>query len=240
MTAHLPAVGHLEQLVGVSFHDARLLRQAFIHRSVLNENPSAGLDSNERLEFLGDAFLGFVVASMLFDRDGNADEGTLTKQRAALVQRDTLAGVVERLGWGSALMMGAGEEARGGRVRRSTLANLYEAVLGAVLLDQGETVAHGFALETLHGAIAELDAGSLAVDHKSLLQERCQAQRWTNPTYRPLDEQGPPHARHYTVEVLVNSEVWGQGSGTSRRRAEKDAARDALERFALAIAETPS
>jgi len=147
---------------------------------------------------------------------------------------------VERRGWGSALMMGAGEEARGGRTRRSTLANLYEAVLGAVLLDQGETVARAFSLGTLRDAIAELDAGSLAVDHKSLLQERCQAQRWTNPTYRLVEDQGPPHARHYTVEVLVNSEAWGRGSGTSLRRAEKDAAREALEHFPLNVTETPS
>lgn len=215
--------------MGRKFRHPDLLHQAFVHKSFLNENPDTALGCNERLEFLGDAFIGYVVGAHLYNHEPEATEGDLTKQRAALVQRDTLAGVAQRLDWGRALVMGAGEEVKGGRGRTSTLANLYEAVVGAVLLDQGEDAAREFVLEHMTDLLLEVEAGTLAVDHKSLLQELCQAHRWDNPTYRVIAESGPAHARRFRVDVLVRGESLGEGEGSSRRRAEKEAARVALQ-----------
>lgn len=221
----------LARLVGVDFQRLELLEQAFVHKSYLNENPEHTGGCNERLEFLGDAFLGFVVANQLYHSHPEASEGDLTKRRAALVQRDTLAGVVRDRGWGAALVMGQGEEERGGRERSSTLANLYEAIVGAILLDQGEAMARAFVLATLSDAQRDLDAGTLAVDYKSLLQEFCQARRWDSPRYVTTAEAGPPHARRYSVTVAVQGEALGAGEGSSKRRAEKAAANVAFERL---------
>lgn len=234
------SAAELQQLVGVAFRNPDLLRQAFVHKSYLNENPDAPIGCNERLEFLGDAFLGYVVGAHLYTTEPDASEGDLTKRRAALVQRDTLAAAAKRLDWGVALLMGAGEEERGGRARTSTLGNLFEAVVGAVLLDQGEDVARRFVLGHLQDGLRELEAGLLAVDYKSRLQELCQARRWDNPSYRVLAEMGPAHARRYRVEVLVRGDRLGEGEGSSRQRAEKEAARGALERLEATDADAPA
>lgn len=231
MSANTTSVSSLQRLVGCTFSQPDLLRQAFIHKSYLNENPGYELGSNERLEFLGDAFLGYVVAAELYRAEPTATEGELTKRRAALVQRDTLAEAVRSRGWGAALVMGQGEESKGGRSRTSILANLYEAILGAILLDQGEVTARAFVLDTLRNAVQDLEAGTLAVDYKSMLQEFCQSQRWDSPTYRVLAESGPAHAKQFEVEVLVQGAPAGHGAGSSRRRAEKDAARVAWDTF---------
>ena len=218
----------LSALVGVPFRNQELLDQAFVHKSYLNENPEYAGGCNERMEFLGDAFLGFVVANELFTALPEATEGDLTKRRSALVQRDTLAAIVRERGWGTALVMGQGEEERGGRERLSTLANLYEAIVGAVLLDQGETATRAFVLMTLEEVQRDLEAGTLAVDYKSLLQEYCQAKRWDSPQYVTISESGPPHARRYEAEALVLGQSLGAGEGSSKIQDGANVARSNL------------
>lgn len=230
----------LEALVGVRFGDRALLQRAFVHRSFLNENPGYTGGCNERLEFLGDAFLGYAVAAELFRRWPDASEGDLTKGRAALVQRDTLAAIARERGWGAALVLGQGEEARGGRGRTSILANAYEAIVGAVLLDRGEDAARTFVLDTLAPALHRLEQGAPDTDAKSQLQELCQAHRWETPQYQVLAEEGPAHARRYRVRVLVQGRAVGEGEGTSKQRAEKAAALVALERLRAEALEAPA
>ena len=223
----------LQRQIGHSFVDERLLRQALVHRSYLHENLSFPMPSNERLEFLGDALLNYAVAAHLYRLFPEETEGTLTKLRAGVVQRDTLARVARGLDLGSHLLMGRGEEHTGGRERASNLAHLYEAVVGALLLDAGQQAAEAYVLVTLRDATRDVVAGTLGADYKSELQEFCQARKWDAPLYRITTEEGPPHARHFQVEVVVQGESLGRGAGPSRQRAEKEAARNALSALQL-------
>jgi len=218
----------LEQLFGHNFGDCDILRQAFVHSSYLHENPSFPLMSNERLEFLGDAFLNYVAAAYLYQRFPEEPEGTLTKLRAGAVQRDTLARVARSLDLGQYLLLGRGEERTGGRERASILANVYEAAVGALLVDGGEVTARAFVLRTLSDPLREVVAGTLGADFKSQLQEFCQARKWDAPVYQVVAEEGQPHAKRFQVQVLVHEEALGRGSGSNRQRAEKEAACQAL------------
>jgi ribonuclease-3 len=222
----------LQDTLGIAFRDLSLLQQALVHRSYLNENPDFALPSNERLEFLGDALLGFVVAEKLYRGFPHLSEGEMTKLRAALVRKETLARLASSLGLGAYLYMGRGEEASGGRTRQSTLASALEAVMGAILMDQGFAAAQEFVLRLLDGEIHRATAGRLTADYKSQLQEIVQARYHVTPLYRTIEEVGPDHAKAFTVEVTVDDSVIGMGRGKSKRMAEKEAARDALERLA--------
>lgn len=221
-------VNALEQLLAHHFGDRDILRQAFVHSSYLHENPSFPLVSNERLEFLGDAFLNYVAAAELFHRFPEEPEGTLTKLRAGAVQSDTLARIARSLDFGQYLLLGRGEERTGGRERASNLANVYEAAVGALLLDGGETPARAFVLRTLSEPLQEVVAGTLGADYKSQLQEFCQARKWDPPVYQVVAEEGQPHAKRFQVQVVVQAEALGRGSGSNRQRAEKEAARQVL------------
>lgn len=219
--------GALEGLLGHRFRDRSLLEQAFIHDSYLHENPQAVKASNERLEFLGDAWLDYVVAEELFRRFPEAREGELTKMRAVAVQTAALADVARELKLAEHLSLGRGEDRTGGRNRASNLAALFEAVVGALLVDGGEKAARKFILRSLKDHLQKGPAGS--TDFKSALQEYCQARRWESPFYRVVSADGPAHSRHFTVDVVVQGEVRGRGQGSNRREAEKAAARKALE-----------
>lgn len=221
-------VASLEQILGHQFKDRSLLQQAFVHRSYLHEKPQYTLGSNERLEFLGDALLNYAIASELFQGFPEEPEGTLTKLRAGVVQGDTLARVAREMGLGQYLLLGRGEELSGGRERASNLACTYEAVVGAILMDAGEANAKEFTLRTLAGALKAVTQGALGADYKSQLQEYCQANLRKGPSYKVIAEEGPPHARRFKVEVRVDDEALGSGSGPSRQQAEKEAARIAL------------
>lgn len=216
----------LDRLLGHRFRDRNLLEQALLHDSYLHENPQSPVLSNERLEFLGDAFLDYVVADELFRRFPHAREGNLTKLRAGAVQTGTLARTVRKLKLADHLQLGRGEAQTGGRDRNSNLAALYEAVVGALLLDGGEKAARRFVLRTLGEHLME--GAAAAADYKSALQEYCQARRWEPPAYRVISAEGPAHARHFIVEVAVQDQVRGRGDGPNRRQAEKQAARVAL------------
>ena len=220
----------LQVKLGISFADPTLLHQAFVHRSYLNENPDFRLGSNERLEFLGDAFLGLVVAEFLFREFPDLSEGELTKLRSDLVRQDSLARLASLLGLGEYLYLGQGEERGGGRRRSRNMACTLEALVGAVFMDQGFDVTKDLVLRLFSSSVAEVRERGLASDHKSRLQEIIQAERQERPAYRLVEAAGPDHDKTFWVEVVVGGEVLGRGSGKSKQAAEKDAARHALEK----------
>ncbi|MBM4445273.1 MAG: ribonuclease III [Chloroflexi bacterium] len=221
----------LQQDIGVSFSDLSLLQQAFVHRSYLNENLDFTLGSNERLEFLGDAILGVVIAESLYRESDTLDEGDMTKLRAALVRQDSLAHMALSLGLGDYLYLGQGEEKGGGRKRARNLACAMEALIGAVFIDQGFESARDLVARLFsHNVRRVMDQG-LVIDYKSKLQELVQARRQERPTYRVVEAAGPDHDKTFWVEVLVGGEFLGRGCGKSKQSAEKEAAKQALERW---------
>lgn len=217
----------LEARLGISFRHQHLLQQALVHRSFLNENPGFQLSSNERLEFLGDAVLGLVVAQELFSSFPDMGEGELTRLRAMLVQQGTLYRLAERLGLGEHLYLGQGEQRSGGRNKPSNLSSALEAVIGAIYLDQGLETVRPFVL----GLMAPEMGGALEepVDYKSRLQELMHAWGRGTPLYRLACAVGPEHKKTFTVEVLEGETPLASGSGSSKKRAEMAAACAALE-----------
>lgn len=220
--------GVLEEGLGVRFRDAGLLRLALVHSSYLNENPSEALESNERLEYLGDAVLGMAVAEELYGANPGWPEGRLTQARAALVQEATLAEAARDIELGHMLRMGRGEEAGGGRDRPSNLSAGLEAVIGAVFLDQGYDVARAVVLRVLGDRFSLLDDDEMSANPKSALQEAVQAQGLSSPTYRIVHEEGADHDRVFIAEVTVGGEVAGRGEGKRKSLAEQAAAVEAL------------
>ena len=225
----LSDLGALQAIFGIHFKNESLLRQALVHRSYLNENPALHLVSNERLEFLGDAVLGFVVASELYSRFPDFSEGELTKLRSALVRGETLSRIALSLQLGDYLYLGRGEEDSGGRSRSRNLSCTLEAVIGAVFLDQGLDVAKGFIMKLLGSELDGVVEDKFTDDYKSRLQQIIQSERKITPIYRTIEEIGPDHAKVFTVEVLAGDTILGQGCGRSKRSAEMDAARHALQ-----------
>ncbi len=221
----------LQEVLGVSFKDLSLLEQALIHSSFLNENPGVVPASNERLEFLGDAVLGFITAEKLFLDFPGLTEGEMTRLRSALVRRDTLAHIAANIGLGSYLYFGKGEEASGGRHKMTNLAAAVEAVLGAIFLDKGLPAARDFTLKLLAEDMEKATSRATGIDYKSQLQELVQLRYQLTPAYRLKEEAGLPHARRFTVEAVAGDMVLGQGSGKSKKTAETEAARSALKRL---------
>jgi ribonuclease-3 len=219
--------------LGLRFRDLRLLQKALVHRSFLNEQGGVPTDSYERMEFLGDAVLGLVIAAELYRHCPELTEGELTKGRAALVRREMLAGVARQSGLGDFLVLGKGEEATGGRVRDSTLAEVFEAVVAAVYLDQDYDEARQFVLRVMAEQLADaFQRGRPPEDPKSQLQEYLQGLGRPSPHYQLVSTEGPDHDPVFTMEVLAEEEVLGVGRGRKKVDAERAAARDALERVA--------
>ena len=216
-----------QRALGVSFSDKRLLEQAFVHSSYLNENPDFALPSNERLEFLGDAILDLIVAERIYEEFPELPEGELTMVRSSLVCRQTLAEVALSLKLGSWLLLGEGEEASGGRRRHSNLANAMEALIGAIYLDQGVSKAREFVLRQLEPMIEKIKSGEMTPNYKALVQELVQKERRSTPVYHLVEAAGPDHDKQFTVEVLIEGEVLGRGTGKSKKAAETKAARSA-------------
>lgn len=227
----LAELAALQSTIGVTFQDPLLLQQSLVHRSYLNENPDFPLPSNERLEFLGDALLGFVVAEKLYAEFPNLSEGELTKLRTNLVRRETLASLALSLSLGDYLYLGQGEERSGGRRRQSNLSRALEALIGAIAIDQGFAVAKDFVWRLISRAPEEAFEGESITDYKSRLQELVQAEQRATPFYRVVAEAGPAHDKVFTVEVVVGDAVLGRGSGKGKRAAEQEAARTALENW---------
>lgn len=220
----------LEKALGYRFADRSILARALTHRSRAHEarTGEAG-DTYERLEFLGDALLGFLVSDRLMNDDPLATEGTLTRRRQTVVSTEALAIVSRRLGLGEALILGRGEDATGGRAKPSLLADAFESVLAAVYLDGGLRAARAFVRRQLKGELARtVGTTGPGADAKTRLQELVQAQWRLTPSYRIVATTGPAHAKQFTAEVLFGEDTAGRGVGSSRKDAEREAAKDAL------------
>ena len=227
----------LQQILGVSFNDLSLLEQALVHSSYINENPGSAPTSNERLEFLGDAILDLIVAEKLYQDFPQFTEGEMTRLRSALVRRDTLFRVTKAIKLGDYLYLGKGEEASGGRYKPANLAGALEAVIAAIFLDQDLATARSFVLRLLVKELQRVISQGTRFDYKSQLQEFIQAKQQQTPTYHVIEAVGLDHDRKFTVEVKVGDIVLGRGSGKSKRTAEAEAARSALQRLSANFTE---
>jgi ribonuclease-3 len=216
----------LEETLGVHFENQAILQQALTHRSYIYEAAGEGLSSNERLEFLGDSILAFISADYLYRAYPELSEGELSDLRAALVRRETLATFAQTIDLGKYLLMGKGEQGSG--VSQRVLASVYEAILGALYLDQGLTTVQQFLMPGLEPLAKNIVSKRLFKDQKSLFQEQAQAQVGITPTYRLVSQEGPSHNREFTVEVLLGEEVAGRGQGRNKQAAEQEAAHAAL------------
>ena len=222
-------LSRLQTALGLKFKDLSLLEQALVHRSYLNEAHAPGLESNERLEFLGDAVLGLVVSQKLCHDFPHLSEGDLTQLKTALIRWETLARAAEKLSLGDYLLLGRGEKQTGGQERPSNLARVFEAIVGAVLLDGGLAKARALVLRCLKPELAQMTAGKVALDNKSRLQQIVQARWQAIPSYRTVAAEGPDHAKVFTVEALVGERTLGRGQGRSKKEAESKAAQQALK-----------
>jgi ribonuclease-3 len=222
----------LQQAIGYRFRDRGLLEHAMTHTSRANEDVSGGVADNESMEFLGDALLGFVVADMLFRGFPEFDEGQKSKTKAALVSTQSLARQAGRLRLGDHLLLGRGEEKTGGRRKQALLADGYEALIAAIYLDGGIEDARAFIARefaTLVGEVRRDDVG--AEDFKSALQELLQSRDMPLPDYRLVAAHGPDHRKQFEIEVVVRGERLASATGPSKKEAEQEAARAALERL---------
>jgi len=219
----------LLKVLGVPLNNVALLEQALVHSSYANEKAGLASSSNERLEFLGDAILGLVVAEKLYSDFPHLTEGEMTKLRASLVSRDTLFHTAKAVRLGDYLYLGKGEEASGGRDKPINLAGALEAVIAAIYLDQGLATTRDWILRILGPEIEKAARQGAGIDYKSQLQELVQAKRQPTPVYHMVEEVGPDHLKEFTVEVMVGDKVLGKGAGKSKKAAEGEAARKALE-----------
>lgn len=224
-------VEEIEKKLKLDFKDKNLLKSAFIHRSYLNEHPEEKLPHNERLEFLGDSVLGFVVSEHLFKEFPNHAEGDLTNFRSSLVNAKSLASAAKRLDLGKYLFLSKGEEATGGRDRQYLLANTFEALLGAIYLDSGIDPAEKLIQAELLPSLTNIIDKKLYKDFKSAFQEVAQEKVNVTPVYKVLEETGPDHNRNFKVGVFLNEEQAGVGEGKSKQTAEQEAAKSALAKF---------
>ncbi|TAK32124.1 MAG: ribonuclease III [Chloroflexota bacterium] len=219
----------LQSALGIEFDDIRILQQSLVHRSYINENPDYPLASNERLEFLGDAVLGFLVAEYLYRSFPELSEGQLTQLRSSVVRMESLARIARGLNLGEYLYLGKGEESSGGRQRQLILADSLEAVIGAVFLDAGLSVTGELVLRLVQQEIDNAIAQKISKDFKSRLQEVAQRRWQLTPVYRTIAALGPDHAKQFVVEAIVGENALGKGTGRNKQAAEQEAARLALQ-----------
>ncbi len=227
----MTSLAEYEKRIGYEFRDKSLVETALTHSSYTNEHRAGGRSNYERFEFLGDSILGFFTAEYLFGEYREA-EGELTRMRAALVCEQSLASVAAELHIGEHLRIGRGEEASGGRSRRSVLADVVEATLCAIYLDGGEEPARAFVRRFVLTPERVAAAGHSG-DYKTALQEFVQRDRTATLEYRLVGESGPDHSKSFISEALINGEVVGRGEGSSKKKAEQAAARDAYEKLGV-------
>lgn len=221
---------NLENNLNVTFKDKDLLKSAMTHRSYLNEHSATAKTSNERMEFLGDAIIEFLISRMLFERFPHSQEGILTASRSNIVQTKSLAQAAIKFDLGAYLLLSKGEEEGGGRNNLGLLENAFEALIGAIYLDQGLDKTSEFITNYFDPIIKSLKPSDLK-DAKSLLQEITQEKDRITPIYKILSQEGPDHAKIFTVAVFLNLEKMGEGSGLSKRKAEEEAAKVALKNY---------
>ncbi len=222
-------MNELEQAIGYRFGNISLLENALTHSSYANERWHNSLKSNERLEFLGDSILGMIVADHLYRNFPDRPEGELTRMRADMVCEQSLAVIANRIDLGKHLMLGHGEEQGGGRSRSSILADAVESVIAACYLDGGYEAALGFVKTFVLSDIPVVKYHN--TDYKTVLQERVQQKKNQVLSYHLIGESGPDHEKHFSVEVHLNGVCVGTGNGTSKKRAEQDAAHAAMEKL---------
>jgi len=218
-----------EQKTGIIFKDKKLLEQAFIHRSYINENSGHKISHNERLEFLGDAVLELVVTDYLYKKYPDRDEGELTAYRSSLVNAVIVGEVASELAMNEYLLLSRGEAKDMGKARTYILANTYEAYVGAVYIDQGYDVVCKFITTTILSKLDDIVKNKLWRDAKSLVQEKCQEYENVTPMYKVIHESGPDHDKHFTVGIFFGNTRITEGKGKSKQEAEQSAARNALE-----------
>jgi ribonuclease-3 len=221
----------LEKNLGVTFQEKALLLTALTHRSYLNEHPWEAREHNERLEFLGDAVLELIVTHALYDKYPGKPEGELTNLRAAVVRGEMLSQIAERLRIDSFMRLSRGERKSKGKARQFILANAMEAIIGAIYLDQGFAAAQKFVRKHILSELPRIIQQRLYIDNKSLFQELAQEKFRITPTYKVLKEEGPDHARIFTVGVYLKDELWGTGTGTNKQEAQQAAAHEALHKL---------
>ena len=221
----------LQKTLGINFKDSSLLEKSLVHRSYLNENQIDESDSNERLEYLGDAILGFIVAEKLFKEFPGYDEGRMTRLRSVLVRRETLARIARSINLGDYLFLGKGEDGSGGRNKSANLARALEAVIAAVYLDRGMTKTRKMIIKLLKEEWQKAIKKPTAIDYKSKLQELIQSREQRIPSYRITGTSGPDHIKTFSAEVRLGDLILGSGSGKSKKEAETEAAREALEKI---------
>lgn len=236
--SELPA--RLQQRLGLQFENEELLIEALTHPSFVGEGEANRLQSNQRLEFLGDSVLGLVVSEYIFRRHPELAEGSLTKIKAVAVSEGALVQAARELKLGDYLLLGKGEEASGGRSRPSILADAFEALIGAIFLQHGIEAARAFVLRVLSDSIAVIESHKHVPDYKSLLQELVQAEGRGTPTYHVLETSGPDHNKRFTVEVRARQAVLGHGTGANKKEAEQSAAGDALAAFTTSAEKPPA
>lgn len=219
----------LEKTIGVVFDNKDLLLQAFIHRSYLNENPNFHLSDNERLEFLGDAVLELVVTESLYHAYPQKPEGELTNWRASLVNAKMLAKISNSLDFNDFLLLSKGEAKEIGKARQDIMANAFEALIGAIYIDQGYAVCQNFLQRTLITELPHIIEARLFKDPKSHFQEKAQEQAGVTPNYKVLEDWGPDHAKHFVVGIFLGEDLIAKGEGLSKQEAEEHAAKNALE-----------
>lgn len=221
-------ISNFEKNIGVEFRSKLLLETALTHRSYLNEHRSVQ-EHNERLEFLGDAVLELIVSDFLYTKYPQRAEGELTSFRSALVKTDSLAQTARNLEIGKYIRLSKGEEDSGGREKDYLLANAFEAVLGAIYLDKGYDTCKTFISRTLIPKIEEIVEYRLDIDNKTKIQELAQSVHKTTPTYEVVKEEGPDHDKIFTVVVKLENKIVGQGTGSSKQKAEEQAAKEGIE-----------
>lgn len=228
----MKALREFERRLGYRFRDQRLLIKALSHASYTNEHGLPKTESNERLEFLGDSIVDMVVSEYLYRRYTELPEGALTKLRAAVVCEASFAKIAARMGFGECILLGRGEDATGGRKRASVLANAFEAVVAAMYLDGGMDQAYRWIVKHLEPYIRLAVAGKAVKDYKTMLQELVQKGDRGKVSYQVAKEQGPDHAKVFTVEVFIDGVRMAEGKGSSKKDAEQSAASAAIGKIA--------
>lgn len=225
----MPDFQELEKKIEVVFKDKDLLKQAFVHRSYLNENKNSNLTHNERLEFLGDAVLELVITDFLYKEYKDKAEGELTSYRSSLVNADTCANIATNLSVNDFLLLSKGESKDTGRARQYILANALEALIGAIYIDQGYDGARIFIEKNFVPLIEKIIEEGSHIDSKSLFQEKAQEFDGITPSYKTMKESGPDHEKKFTVGVYLGKDLVATGEGKSKQDAEQEAAKQALK-----------